>query len=137
MQLVPMVVEQTSRGERAYDIFSRLLKDNIIFIGSAIDDGVVYFGAFDNFVYALDAETGQQKWKFDAGASMLSSPALNSNAVFIATYAGKVFAIGRESATIRGIRQRRRRRKRRSCVCRTKQRNGVCGTRSEQLKIPH
>ncbi len=40
MALVPMVVEQTSRGERAYDIFSRLLKDNIIFIGSAIDDNV-------------------------------------------------------------------------------------------------
>jgi ATP-dependent Clp protease protease subunit len=40
MQLVPMVVEQTNRGERAYDIFSRLLKDNIIFIGTAIDDTV-------------------------------------------------------------------------------------------------
>ena len=40
MQLVPMVVEQTSRGERAYDIFSRLLKDNIIFIGTPIDDSV-------------------------------------------------------------------------------------------------
>jgi ATP-dependent Clp protease, protease subunit len=39
-QLVPMVVEQTSRGERAYDIFSRLLKDNIIFIGTPIDDGI-------------------------------------------------------------------------------------------------
>src|SRR2546425_7895842 len=38
MALVPMVVEQTSRGERAYDIYSRLLKDNIIFIGSPIDD---------------------------------------------------------------------------------------------------
>jgi len=40
MALVPMVVEQTSRGERAYDIYSRLLKDNIIFIGSRIDDNV-------------------------------------------------------------------------------------------------
>jgi ATP-dependent Clp protease, protease subunit len=40
MQLIPMVVEQTNRGERAYDIFSRLLKDNIIFIGTPIDDGV-------------------------------------------------------------------------------------------------
>jgi ATP-dependent Clp protease protease subunit len=40
MQLIPMVVEQTARGERAYDIFSRLLKDNIIFIGSPIDDNV-------------------------------------------------------------------------------------------------
>ena len=39
-QLVPMVVEQTNRGERAYDIFSRLLKDSIIFIGTPIDDNV-------------------------------------------------------------------------------------------------
>ena len=38
MTLIPMVVEQTSRGERAYDIFSRLLKDSIIFIGQPIDD---------------------------------------------------------------------------------------------------
>ncbi len=38
MPLIPMVVEQTGRGERAYDIYSRLLKDRIIFIGSAIDD---------------------------------------------------------------------------------------------------
>ncbi len=36
--LVPMVVEQTARGERAYDIYSRLLKDNIVFIGTSIDD---------------------------------------------------------------------------------------------------
>jgi ATP-dependent Clp protease, protease subunit len=40
MNLIPMVVEQTSRGERAYDIYSRLLKDRIIFIGTAIDDYV-------------------------------------------------------------------------------------------------
>src|SRR5437868_7042164 len=38
MALVPMVVEQTSRGERGFDIFSRLLKDNIIFLGTPIDD---------------------------------------------------------------------------------------------------
>src|SRR2546428_5928757 len=40
MPLIPMVVEQTSRGERAYDIYSRLLKDNIIFIGSPVDDNL-------------------------------------------------------------------------------------------------
>ena len=40
MALIPMVVEQTNRGERAYDIYSRLLKDNIIFIGTPIDDNV-------------------------------------------------------------------------------------------------
>ena len=40
MGLIPMVVEQTGRGERAYDIFSRLLKERIIFLGTAIDDNV-------------------------------------------------------------------------------------------------
>src|ERR1044071_7083574 len=40
LQLIPMVVEQTNRGERAYDIFSRLLKDSIIFIGTPIDDNI-------------------------------------------------------------------------------------------------
>src|SRR5216683_4691700 len=38
--LIPMVVEQTNRGERAYDIYSRLLRDNIIFIGTPIDDNI-------------------------------------------------------------------------------------------------
>src|ERR1700688_1433328 len=38
--LIPMVVEETNRGERAYDIYSRLLKDNILFIGTEIDDQV-------------------------------------------------------------------------------------------------
>ncbi len=40
MSLVPIVIEQTGRGERAYDIFSRLLKERIVFIGTAIDDAV-------------------------------------------------------------------------------------------------
>jgi ATP-dependent Clp protease protease subunit len=54
MSLIPIVVEQSARGERAYDIFSRLLKDRIIFIGHVIDDNVA------NLVIAqmlfLDAE---------------------------------------------------------------------------------
>ena len=40
MALIPMVVEQTARGERAFDIYSRLLKDNIIFLGTPIDDQI-------------------------------------------------------------------------------------------------
>lgn len=40
MSLVPIVIEQTGRGERAYDIFSRLLKERIVFIGTSIDDNV-------------------------------------------------------------------------------------------------
>src|SRR6202049_274471 len=38
--LIPMVVEQTSRGERSYDIYSRLLKDRIVFIGTPLDDHI-------------------------------------------------------------------------------------------------
>ena len=45
--LVPMVVEQTNRGERAYDIYSRLLKDHIIFIGTPIDDHAVSYTHLD------------------------------------------------------------------------------------------
>jgi ATP-dependent Clp protease protease subunit len=40
MSIIPMVIEQTGRGERAYDIYSRLLKDRIVFLGTAIDDHV-------------------------------------------------------------------------------------------------
>jgi ATP-dependent Clp protease protease subunit len=40
MDLIPMVIEKSPTGERAYDIYSRLLKDRIVFLGSAIDDGV-------------------------------------------------------------------------------------------------
>ena len=40
MNLIPYVVEQTNRGERSYDIFSRLLKDRIVFLGGEIDDDV-------------------------------------------------------------------------------------------------
>ena len=40
MPLIPMVIEQSSRGERAYDIYSRLLKDRIIFLGTAINDEI-------------------------------------------------------------------------------------------------
>lgn len=40
MALIPMVIEQTSRGERAYDIYSRLLKDRIIFLGTAVNDDI-------------------------------------------------------------------------------------------------
>ena len=40
MPLIPIVIEQSSRGERAYDIYSRLLKDRIIFLGTAMNDEV-------------------------------------------------------------------------------------------------
>ena len=43
MTLVPMVIEQTNRGERSFDIYSRLLKDRIVFLGGEIDDNPVSY----------------------------------------------------------------------------------------------
>lgn len=54
MSLVPMVIEQTNRGERSYDIYSRLLKDRIIFLTSAIDDDVANLVIAQLLFLALD-----------------------------------------------------------------------------------
>ena len=67
--LIPMVVEQTGRGERAYDIYSRLLKDRIIFLGGGIDDAVAYLiGVLDveeprGGIYAIGAPT---VWSYES-----------------------------------------------------------------------
>lgn len=62
MQLIPIVVEQSSRGERAYDIYSRLLKDRIIFLGTAITDEIA------NLIIAqllfLEAEDSEREIHF-------------------------------------------------------------------------
>ena len=55
-QLVPYVIEKTSRGERAYDIYSRLLKDRIIFVGSAIDDVVANVAVAQMLFLQMDDE---------------------------------------------------------------------------------
>ena len=55
--LVPMVVEQSPRGERAYDIYSRLLKDRIVFIGTPIDDVVESGGVGAGDIAVLSVET--------------------------------------------------------------------------------
>jgi len=51
VNLIPMVVEQDGRGERAYDIYSRLLKDRIIFLGTTIDDNVANFSCCSDVVF--------------------------------------------------------------------------------------
>ncbi len=55
-QLVPYVIEKTGRGERAYDIYSRLLKDRIIFVGSAIDDVVANVAVAQMLFLQMDDE---------------------------------------------------------------------------------
>lgn len=75
--LVPMVVEQTGRGERAYDIFSRLLKDRIIFIGTAINDEISnLIIAQLLFLQAEDAEKDVNMYINSPGGSVTAGMAI-------------------------------------------------------------
>jgi ATP-dependent Clp protease, protease subunit len=82
--LVPMVVEQTSRGERAYDIFSRLLKDRIIFIGTPIDDsGANLVIAQLLFLEAEDPEKDIHVYINSPGGSVTASLAIYDTMQFV------------------------------------------------------
>ncbi len=82
--LVPMVVEQTGRGERAYDIFSRLLKDRIIFIGSPIDDNIANLVIAQMlFLEAEDPEKDIFVYINSPGGSVTSGMAIYDTMQFI------------------------------------------------------
>ena len=83
-QLVPMVVEQTNRGERAYDIFSRLLKDSIIFIGTPIDDQIANLAIAQMlFLEAEDPDKDIQLYLNSPGGSITSGMAIYDTMQFI------------------------------------------------------
>ena len=82
--LVPMVVEQTNRGERAYDIYSRLLKDNIIFIGTPIDDHVANLVTAQLlFLEAEDPEKDISLYINSPGGSITSGMAIYDTMQFV------------------------------------------------------
>jgi len=84
MMLVPMVVEQTSRGERAYDIYSRLLRDNIIFIGTPIDDTVANLVTAQLlFLEAEDPEKDIQLYINSPGGSITAGMAIYDTMQFV------------------------------------------------------
>jgi ATP-dependent Clp protease protease subunit len=75
--LIPMVVEQTNRGERAYDIYSRLLRDNIVFIGTPIDDDVANLVTAQLlFLEAEDPEKDIQLYINSPGGSITAGMAI-------------------------------------------------------------
>src|SRR3984957_18896077 len=77
MGLVPMVIEQTSRGERAYDIYTRLLRDNIIFLGAPIDDNIANVIIAQMLILSgEDPEKGIQVYITSPGASIAASLAI-------------------------------------------------------------
>jgi ATP-dependent Clp protease protease subunit len=83
-QLVPMVVEQSNRGERAYDIFSRLLKDSIIFIGTTIDDTVANLVIAQMlFLEAEDSERDITLYINSPGGSITAGLAIYDTMQFI------------------------------------------------------
>src|ERR1044072_1508320 len=83
-QLVPMVVEQNNRGERAYDIFSRLLKDSIIFIGTPIDDAVANLAIAQMlFLEAEDPDKDIQLYLNSTGGSITAGFAIYDTMQFI------------------------------------------------------
>jgi ATP-dependent Clp protease protease subunit len=82
--LVPMVVEQTNRGERAYDIFSRLLKDGIVFIGTPIDDSIANLAIAQMlFLEAEDPERDIQLYINSPGGSITAGMAIYDTMQFI------------------------------------------------------
>ena len=84
MQLIPMVVEQTNRGERAYDIFSRLLKDSIIFIGTPIDDNVANLAIAQMlFLEAEDPDKDIMMYINSPGGSITAGLAIYDTMQFI------------------------------------------------------
>ncbi len=84
MMLVPMVVEQTSRGERAYDIYSRLLRDNIIFLGTPIDDNVANLVIAQMlFLAAEDPERDISLYINSPGGSITAGMAIYDTMQFI------------------------------------------------------
>jgi ATP-dependent Clp protease protease subunit len=84
MALVPMVVEQTSRGERAYDIYSRLLRDNIVFIGTPIDDMIANLVIAQMlFLAAEDPEKDIRLYINSPGGSITSGMAIYDTMQFV------------------------------------------------------
>ena len=84
MALVPMVVEQTSRGERAYDIYSRLLRDNIIFLGTPIDDQIANLVIAQMlFLSGEDPEKDLQLYINSPGGSITAGLAIYDTMQFI------------------------------------------------------
>ena len=82
--LVPMVVEQTNRGERAYDIYSRLLRDNIIFIGTPIDDHVANLVTAQLlFLEAEDPEKDISLYIHSPGGSITAGMAIYDTMQFV------------------------------------------------------
>ena len=85
MMLVPMVIEQTGRGERAYDIYSRLLRDNIIFIGTPIDDNIANLVIAQMlFLAQEDPEKDIQLYINSPGGSITAGMAIYDTMQYIA-----------------------------------------------------
>src|SRR5580693_9326331 len=108
MALVPMVVEQTSRGERAYDIYSRLLRDNIIFLGTPIDDQIAnLIVAQMLFLHGEDPEKDVSLYINSPGGSITAGLAIYDTMQFIKNKVDVLHRPGGEHGRISAVGRRK------------------------------
>jgi eukaryotic-like serine/threonine-protein kinase len=81
------VVDVKSREKWTFQTNGRLVSS------PAVGDGLVYFGGYDTYVYAIDIATKQPKWKFQTGGEVLSSPAVSGDVVYIGSSDGYLYAL--------------------------------------------
>lgn len=71
-----------------------------VYSSPAVADGVVYFGSSDNYLFALDAFTGQMVWSYKTGDFLFASPAIADGCVYIGSYDGYLYAFGDKNSTM-------------------------------------
>ena len=79
--------------ERSPTLLWRFQTEDDVSCSPAVVDGVVYIGSDDNYVYALDATTGEERWRFQTDGNVRSSPAVVDGVVYIGSFEGYVYAI--------------------------------------------
>src|SRR3954467_13062227 len=88
-----------ARGIHGLEPHNELLPDpfDVYESSAAVDGGLVFFGSGDGHLYALDLQTGAQKWDFETGAAVHSSPAVADGMVYVGSFDGNIY--GLEAAT--------------------------------------
>lgn len=78
---------------RKMDRHFRIGDGGSVMASPALHDGVVYFGSADNYVYALDVESGKELWRFRAHGQIFSTPAISGNMLFVGSYDKNIYAL--------------------------------------------
>src|SRR5260370_13445233 len=95
-------VYKTQGIQRLHGVKWKFRTERVIeawFSSPSVSDEVVYFGSDDNYLYALNASTGELKWKFKTGDVVYSSPAVADGAVYVGSHDGYLYSVYAQSCT--------------------------------------